>query len=88
MKRILVVVALACGLALTANAAEGGKKHQMTDEQKALQKEMIEKYDANKDGKLDKDEKAKMSKEDKQKWNKAFGHEKEGKKEHKSDESK
>ncbi len=86
MKRLLVIMAVVCGLALTANAAQGGKKHQPTDEQKAVQKEMLEKYDANKDGKLDKDEKAKMSKEDKQKWNKAFGHQ--GKKQEKPDDKK
>ena len=34
-------------------------------------KEITEKYDANKDGKLDKDEKAKISAEDKEKMAKA-----------------
>jgi hypothetical protein len=33
---------------------------------------MLAKYDANKDGKLDKKEKAKMSQEDKDAWAKAF----------------
>jgi hypothetical protein len=68
MKKVLfTVAAIACALAITASAAEGKKKTPLTDEQKSLQKQMLEKYDANKDGKLDKEEKAKMSKEDKQK---------------------
>jgi hypothetical protein len=75
MKKILLTLAgMVCVLALTVNAAEGKKHQKLTDEQKAFQKEMLEKYDANKDGKIDKDEKAKMSKEDKQKWQETFGH--------------
>lgn len=46
-------------------------KRVLTTEQKALLKEMLAKYDANKDGKLDKKERAKMTKEDKQKCKKA-----------------
>jgi hypothetical protein len=86
MKKLLVILSVVCALALTANAAEGGKKKPLTDEQKAVQKEMIEKYDANKDGKIDKEERAKMSKEDKEKWNKAFPHQ--GKKQEKTDDKK
>ena len=72
MKKVLfTVAAIACALAISASAAEGKKKSRLTDEQKALQKQMLEKYDANKDGKLDKEEKAKMSKEDKQKMKEA-----------------
>ncbi len=82
MKKILfAAAAIACALALTTSAAEGKKKNQMTDEQKAVMKQMLDKYDTNKDGKLDKEEKAKMSKEDKQKLQQAMGHKKEGKKE-------
>ena len=44
------------------------KKAKLTDEQKQELKALIEKYDINKDGKLDKDEMAKMSREDKDKW--------------------
>ncbi|HYG36106.1 MAG TPA: hypothetical protein VEC99_15050 [Clostridia bacterium] len=73
MKRILVaLVCFACAATLTATAAEGKKKRELTEEQKTVRKEMMEKYDANKDGKLDKEERAKFAKEDKQKWAKAF----------------
>lgn len=63
----------ACALAITAKAADATTdKPKLTDEQKAQRKALIEKYDANKDGKLDKDERGKMSKEDKDKWQ-SFG---------------
>ncbi len=58
-------------MSLTLSAAEGGKKKEMTEEQKTLWKEMVTKYDANKDGKLDKEERAKISAEDKEKLQKA-----------------
>jgi uncharacterized protein YktB (UPF0637 family) len=62
-----------CALAISATAAEGKKKGaKMTDEQKAVHKQMVEKYDANKDGKLDKEEKAKMTAEDKKAMAQAF----------------
>jgi len=53
-----------------ADEAKKGKSH-ATPEQKALMKEMTEKYDTNKDGKLDKEEKSKISAEDKEKMEKA-----------------
>ena len=72
MKKLLVALCLTCALALAARAGEGEskkegeqKKPELTVEQKALKKEITEKYDTNKDGKLDKDEKAKISAEDK-----------------------
>lgn len=69
-KKLTVTFAVAlCALALSAQAGEG--KHKLTPEQKALQKEMLEKYDANKDGKLDKAERAKISLEDKDRMQKA-----------------
>ena len=82
MKKLLVaIVGCACALAITVNAAEGKKKAKLTDEQKALQKEMAEKYDTNKDGKLDKKERAKISKADKEKMDKAgLGHKRGAKK--------
>jgi hypothetical protein len=71
MKKLLVaLLGLVCAFTLTVNAAEG-KKHELTDDQKAVMKDMLAKYDANKDGKLDKDERAKMSAEDKEKMQKA-----------------
>ena len=76
-KSLVTLVGLLCALALTVSAAEAKKKKQpLTDDQKALQKEMLEKYDANKDGKLEKEERAKMTKEEKKKWNETFGHKK------------
>ncbi|MCX8092331.1 MAG: hypothetical protein N3I86_15585 [Verrucomicrobiae bacterium] len=78
MKKLLVALSLIGALALAAQAGEGGKEHKkLTDEQKALRKEMLAKYDANKDGKLDKEERAKMSAEDKEKLrNAGFGRKK------------
>ena len=52
-------------------AATYHAKRVLTPEQKTLLKEMLEKYDANKDGKLEKKERAKMTKEDKEKCKKA-----------------
>ena len=71
MKRLgLVFIGLLCATALTVNAAEK-EKTKPTAEQKTLRKEMVSKYDTNKDGKLDKEERAKISKEDKEKMEKA-----------------
>ena len=86
MKKLLVILALACATGLTINAQDTKeskeKKPELTAEQKVLKQQMLEKYDANKDGKLDKDERAKMSAEDKAKWSAAFPHKKkEGQKE-------
>ena len=83
MKKLVVaLLAIACAVTFTVNAGEGKEKHKLTDEQKAVQKEMLDKYDTNKDGKLDKEERAKISKEDKEKMQKAgLGHKKEEKKE-------
>ena len=78
MKRSLVTLTgLLCALALTVGAAEAKKsKKALTDDQKTLQKQMLEKYDANKDGKLDKEERAKMTKGEKKKWQETFGQKK------------
>ncbi len=71
MKKVLfTVAALVCALAISASAAQG-KKKELTDDQKAVMKEMLAKYDTNKDGKLEKEERAKMSQEDKDKMEKA-----------------
>jgi hypothetical protein len=43
----------------------------ITEEQKTARKELLAKYDANKDGKLDKEERKKVSDEDKAKLKKA-----------------
>lgn len=68
---LVAMVVLACATAVTVSAAQGKKKHRLTSEQKELRKEMVEKYDTNKDGKLDKEERAKITKEDKEKMAKA-----------------
>lgn len=70
-KLLLTAAALACAMAVTVNAADEKKKPELTDEQKKAQKELLEKYDTNKDGKLDQEERAKMSEEDKEKAKKA-----------------
>jgi len=81
-KMLLVTAAILCAVSLTANASEG--KHKLTPEQKALRKEIIAKYDTDKNGKLDKQERAKISKEDKERMQKAgLG----GKKKHENKES-
>jgi len=79
-KTLLVTAAILCAVSLTANASEG--KHKLTPEQKALRKEIIAKYDTDKNGKLDKQERAKISQEDKERMQKAgLG----GKKKHKTE---
>jgi len=81
-KMLLVTAAILCAVSLTANASQG--KHKLTPEQKALRKEIIAKYDTDKNGKLDKQERAKISKEDKERMEKAgLG----GKKKHENKES-
>ena len=78
MKKLLVALCFTCALALAVQADDqkpGKKKHELTAhqkaDQKALHKEMLAKYDTNKDGKLDKAERAKISAEDKAKLEKA-----------------
>jgi GH15 family glucan-1,4-alpha-glucosidase len=66
-KLLLVILTLGFAGSLALNAADAPKKKQWTEDQKKLQKEMVEKYDTNKDGKLDKEERSKISAEDKKK---------------------
>jgi len=66
MKKLLVLALL-----IVATVSVQAQKA-VTDEQIAVKKEMLDKYDINKDGKLDKEEKSKMTVEDKAKWDKAF----------------
>ena len=75
-KFILGTLTLLCASAILVQAQDAKPaKHKMTDEQKAVMKEMVAKYDTNKDGKLDKTERAAMSQEDKDKMEKAgLGH--------------
>ena len=78
----------ACAVGLTVNAAETKKEAKLTDEQKKEKKELLAKYDTNKDGKIDKDERAKMSKEDKEKWAELSGHRKGDDSKNKKDDAK
>lgn len=74
MKKLLLALCFICALTLVAQAGDekGGKKRpEQTAEQKLIMKDMLAKYDANKDGKLDKTERAKISTEDKAKMEKA-----------------
>ncbi len=64
MKKLTAtILGLLCAAALTVNAADKGKK-ELTDDQKAVLKELTEKYDTNKDGKLDMAEKKAISEAD------------------------
>ncbi len=75
MKKLLATLCITCALALAAHAEDEGKEKKSenkrpspTAEQKALRKALREKYDYNKDGKLDAEEKAKIPQEE---WDKA-----------------
>ncbi|HON08804.1 MAG TPA: hypothetical protein PLW02_11970 [Verrucomicrobiota bacterium] len=73
MKKILItsLCAMVAGMLCAADQtapADKGQKAKPTAEQKQERKALIDKYDLNKDGKLDKDEIAKMTQEDKDKW--------------------
>ena len=71
MKKLLVIVlGLLVAGTLTVSAAKGQKK-ELTPEQEKLKKEMVEKYDANKDGKVDAEEAAKIDRADKKKLKEA-----------------
>jgi len=79
MKKILTILCVTCALAIAAQAQDSAKqkKHEPSPEMKAL----LDKYDTNKDGKLDKSEKSKMSSEDKAKLREASHTKKHKKKE-------
>jgi hypothetical protein len=78
MKRLLVAaIGLLCATAIVVQAQDAkSHKKELTPEQQAVMKDMLAKYDTNKDGKLDKEEREKMSAADKEKWAKAFPHRK------------
>jgi hypothetical protein len=77
MLKALMIALGVCTLVLTANAADDAKSKKqpppMTEEQKAVNNEMLKKYDKNKDGKLDGEERKAMTAEDRDKMGKAFG---------------
>lgn len=66
-KFVILALGLLTASALTVSAAEKKEKKPLTEEQQKLQKELVEKYDTNKNGKLDPDEVEKISEEDKKK---------------------
>jgi hypothetical protein len=73
MKKILVaVMGMLCATALIVNAQDAKPaKKKLTPEQQTLYQEMLDKYDTDKNGKLDKTERAQISREDKDKMIKA-----------------
>ena len=73
MKKLLVAaIGLLCATTILVQAQDAKPaKKELTPEQQTLMTEMLAKYDANKDGKLDKTERAAMSQEDKDKMVKA-----------------
>jgi hypothetical protein len=77
LREFMLMVGLCGVLALTATAADTEKKPetrrraQLTEEQKALMKEIREKYDKDKDGKLSAEERKAISAEDKERMTKA-----------------
>jgi len=77
MRAMILALSLCTAAALNVRAddekkPEAPKRPALTEEQKALRKSMIEKYDTNKDGKLSAEERKAMSAEDKEKMAKAF----------------
>lgn len=79
MKHTLVLAFGLVSLAISTPFASGAetddkpatKRPPLTEEQRKLRKEMVEKYDVNKNGKLDKEERSKISKEDQEKMDQA-----------------
>ena len=76
MKKLLLIAALFCATAIVVQAEDATApvkkaKKELTAEQKVVMADMLAKYDADKNGKLDKTERAAMSQEDKDKMAKA-----------------
>jgi ABC-type transporter MlaC component len=73
MKKLLVAaIGLLCATAIVVQAQDAKPpKKELTPEQQVVMKEMLAKYDANKNGKLEKEERAAMTQEDKDKMAKA-----------------
>lgn len=65
MKYLLYTILL--GFSLTS-IAQDAPKPPKSQEKKGPPKELLEKYDTNKDGKLDKEERSKITEEDKKKF--------------------
>ncbi len=65
MKYLLYTILL--GFSLTS-LAQDGPRPPKSQERKGPPKQLLEKYDTNKDGKLDKEERSKISEEDRKKF--------------------
>lgn len=65
MKYLLYTILLGFSL---ASIAQDAPKPPKSQERKGPPKELLEKYDTNKDGKLDKEERSKISEEDKKRF--------------------
>ena len=71
MKKLFVAtLGLLCATAIVVQAQDAKPKKELTPEQQTVMTEMLAKYDANKDGKLDKNERAAMTQADKDKMTK------------------
>lgn len=68
MHRLMAVGLLAGCLCSWSASAQGAAKEMTPEQKKQARAELLAKYDANKDGKVDESEQAKMTKEDKAKW--------------------
>ena len=76
LRAMILAAGLASAMVLTARAEddkkpEKPKRPEQTEEQKALRKEIVAKYDKDKDGKLSPEERKEISAEDKEKMQKA-----------------
>jgi hypothetical protein len=76
LRAVILAIGLSSALALVANAQdekkpESPKRPPLTEDQKALRKELVEKYDKDKDGKLSPEERKSISEEDRAKMQKA-----------------
>jgi ribosome biogenesis protein Tsr3 len=75
LRALILAVGLTSAVVITARAEDDKpvkpKRPQLTEEQKAVRKEITEKYDKDKDGKLSPDERKSISAEDKEKMQKA-----------------
>jgi hypothetical protein len=72
-KLISSLVVIGCIASVSLSAEDAPKKKGPSPEMKALNKEMLAKYDADKDGKISKEERASFSPEDKAKMRAANG---------------
>jgi len=70
-KFVVAALGLLCATAIMVQAQDAKPKKELTPEQQTVMKEMLAKYDTNKDGKIDKTERAAMTQEDKDKMAKA-----------------